>query len=274
MSRTSAWLSAVFALLVPLAAPSQEAAARWQYTLTPYIYLPNVDGTLNYSLPPGGAGSPEVGVGPNNYLENLSLALMFAGEARKGPWSIITDFVYLDFNKEGGSVKSVDFGGSLVGTSANVSTRSSLTGVEWTLAAARTAVQTDRGTLDVLSGFRYFNIEARTDWQLSAAVSGPGGTQTFPAMGTVSQRAELWDWIVGVRGRVRIGDGPWFAPYYLDAGWGSSTPTWQAMVGLGYAFKWGDALLTYRHLAYDQSDDKLLQDFRFSGPALGASFRF
>ena len=269
-----AGLAVLLALLSPLAAHSQEGGERWQYTLTPYLYLPNVDGTLRYSVPPGAAGSPEVGVGPNNYLENLSLALMFSGEARKGPWSIIGDFVYLDFDKEGGNVRSVNFGGSVVSTTANVSTRSSLTGVEWTLAAARTVAQTGRGTLDVLSGVRYFDVEVRSDWQLSADVSGPGGGQTFPASGSVSRRAQIWDWIVGVRGRVRIGEGPWFAPYYFDVGWGSSTPTWQALAGIGYAFKWGDALLTYRHLAYDQSDDKLFQDFRFSGPALGASFRF
>lgn len=261
---------ALLALLLPLAAHAQD----WQFTLTPYLYLPNVDGNLKYSIPPGAAGSPDVSVGPNNYLENLSLALMLAGEARKGDWSIITDFVYLDFDKEGGSVKSVDFGGSLVSSSANVNTRSSLTGVEWTLAAARTLSRSERGTFEVLSGFRYFDVEARTDWQLAATVSGPSGGETFPASGSVSRRAEIWDWIIGVRGRVRIGEGAWFAPYYLDVGWGSSTPTWQAMLGIGYAFKWGDLLLSYRHLAYDQSDDKLFQDFSFSGPALGASFRF
>jgi hypothetical protein len=28
------------------------------------------------------------------------------------------------------------------------------------------------------------------------------------------------------------------------------------------------------HLYYDQKDDKLIQDMRLSGPALGVSFRF
>ena len=39
----------------------------------------------------------------------------------------------------------------------------------------------------------------------------------------------------------------------------------------------GDGLgvtLAYRHLYYDQKDDKLIQDMRFSGPALGVTFRF
>ena len=261
---------AVLALLLPLAAHAQD----WRYTLTPYLYLPNVNGTLKYSIPPGAVGSPDVGVGPHDYLQNLSLALMLSGEARKGDYAIISDLVYLDFNKEGGSVHDVNFGSSAVSTSANVDTQSSLKGLEWTLAGARTVAKSDRGTLEVVTGFRYFDVKASSDWQLSATVSAPGGGATFPASGGVSQRSQLWDWIIGVRGRIRLGDGPWFAPYYLDVGWGSSSPTWQALLGVGYAFKWGDLLLAYRELVYDQGDDKLFQDFRFGGPTLGASFHF
>ena len=46
------------------------------------------------------------------------------------------------------------------------------------------------------------------------------------------------------------------------------------MAGIGYSFKWGEALLAYRHLYYEQKEGKLLQDVSFSGPALGAAFRF
>jgi hypothetical protein len=105
-------------------------------------------------------------------------------------------------------------------------------------------------------------------------VSGPGGGQSFPASGSISQRSDLWDAIVGVRGKIRLGESKWFVPYYLDVGSGSSTMTWQALLGVTYAFGWGDAILAYRNLSYDQGDNKLLQNFRFSGPALGVSFRF
>jgi hypothetical protein len=261
-------------LVAPLAARAQESGSGWTFSVTPYIYLPNVNGTLRYDVPPGGGGAPDVSAGPNNYLQNLSLALMLAGEARNGPWSIFSDVVYLDFEKEKGEVKSVNFGGSVVSSSANLNTQSSLKGLEWTLATSRLIGKSDRGTVELLTGFRYFNVEARSDWQLSATITGPGGAQTFPAAGNISRRAEIWDWIIGTRGRVRFGDGPWFVPYYLDIGWGSSSPTWQAILGVGYAFKWGDALLSYRYLAYDQGDNKLFQDFRFGGPLLGITFRF
>jgi len=135
-------------------------------------------------------------------------------------------------------------------------------------------LKSPRATLDLVGGVRYFHIEANSDWQLAATVSGPGGGQTFPSAGSVSRSSDLWDAIIGVRGRVRWGETPWYSPYYLDVGGGSSNLTWQGVLGVGYGFKWGDLLLAYRTLYYDQGDDKLLQNFRFSGPTLGATFRF
>jgi hypothetical protein len=234
------------ALLVPAMAQAQEE--RWTFALTPYLWLPNVNGTLKYE-PTAGGGAPAVDNGPNNYLENLSMALMLSGEARKGRWSVISDLIYLRFDSEKSNVSSIDFGGSRVDANADIGTKSSLKGLEWTIAASYAALQSP-------------------DWQLT----GPIGS--FPASGSVSRSTDLWDPIVGVRGRVRWGEGAWFSPYYLDVGTGSSELTWQSLVGIGYGFKWGDLVLAYRTLFYDQSDDKLLQDFRFSGATLGASFRF
>lgn len=250
-----------------------QAQEQWAYSLTPYVWLPSINGKLKYEIPPGAGGAPEVDTGPNNYLENLSMVLMLAGEARKGDWGIFTDFIYLKFDKQKSNVSAIDFGGSRVSTSADVSTRSGLKGYEWTIGASRTVLKSPRATLDILGGLRYFHIEANTDWQLAATVSGPGGGQTFPAAGSISRKSDLYDGIIGVRGRVRWGDTPWFSPYYLDVGGGSST-TWQGVLGVGYGFKWGDMVLAYRTLYYDQGGDKLLQNFRFSGPTLGATFRF
>lgn len=277
MRRVIAATGAVFALLGPLSVPGARAESdtnRWTFALTPYVWLPNINGTFKYSVPPGAAGSPDVSTGPNNYLQNLQHVLMLAGEARKDRWSIHADAIYLDFADQASSVKAVNFGGPVVGTTFNSSTSSSLRGFLWTLDGAYTFAETPRVTLQVLGGARYLSIRASTDWQLSAAVTGPGAGQVFPASGSISQRADLWDAIVGVRGQVRFGEGHWSIPYYADVGTGSSRITWQALVGVAYAFSWGDAVLAYRTLSYDQSDDKLLRDFRFGGPAIGATLRF
>jgi hypothetical protein len=260
---SAATLGAVL-LCAPICANAQAEGDQWRFTLTPYLWLPNVDGTLKYSVPPGASGSPSVDVGPNDYLENLDFALMLAGEARKGKWAIISDFIFLDFAGESSTVRSV--GGTPV--TVNQSTSTGLKGLVWELAASYTVAQSPTATFEVLGGFRYLGVEASFQWQLA------GPTGQLPQAGSHTENVDLWDAIVGVRGRVKLGGGNWYVPYYLDAGAGSSVLTWQGMTGIGYAFRWGDVLLAYRHLYYDQKGDKLFQDFSFSGPALGVSFRF
>ena len=268
-------IRALLAVVLALSAHSGKAHAEegWTFSLTPYLWLPNVNGTLKYAVPPGGGARPEVDTGPNDYLENLSFVLMLAGEARKGRWSVFTDLIYLDFDNEESTVKTVNFGGDRIDTALNSSTTSSLTGVAWTFGGGYTVLQDPQHRLDVLGGVRYFGLKASSDWQLSAALSGPNG-QVFAQSGSISQTEDLWDVIVGVRGRLKLGGGSWFVPYYLDAGTGSSALTAQAFVGIGYAFKWGELLASYRTVYYDLEEDGLLQDVRFAGPAFGASFRF
>jgi hypothetical protein len=123
-------------------------------------------------------------------------------------------------------------------------------------------------------GARYLGLKASTDWRLALDITGPGDGQTFPWSGDISEREDLWDGIAGVKGRVWIGDSNWAIPYYLDAGTGSSRLTWQGMLGVAYSNKWFGGMLAYRHISYDMEGDGLFKDLRFSGPALGVTFRF
>ena len=269
-------LAAIFAAIFTAQAQAQSDAPadQWTFSITPYLWLPNVNGTLKYSVPPGAGGSPDVEAGPNDYLENLQAVIMISGEVRRDRWSVFTDLIYLDFSDEESSVKSVNFGGSLVSSSLNIATSSSFRGAAWTLGTGY-AVETGHAvTLDVFGGLRYFGLEASTDWQLQGVITGPGPGQSFPRTGGISEKLALWDGIVGVRGRIPLGGSHWSIPYYLDFGAGSSNWTWQGLLGIDYSFNWGGVTLAYRNLYYDQKDDKLLQDLRFSGPAIGVTFRF
>jgi hypothetical protein len=262
-------LVAVLGLAGPAAAQtSSQPGDSWQFSLTPYIWLPNIHGTLNFNTPPGAAGSPTTEVGADDYLKNLDMALMLTGEARKGAWAIFTDVIYLDFSNESAAVRTVSGPGGIVQVPVNAGTQAGLKGLVWELAASYTVSRSNTATVEVLGGFRYLGLEATVNWQLAGSIG------LFPQSGSFSQKEDLWDAIVGVRGRVKLGSGNWFVPWYLDAGTGSSALTWQAMAGIGHSFKWGDLLLAYRHLSYDQDNGKLVQDMRFSGPALGATFRF
>ena len=250
---------------------------QWTFSVKPYLWLPNVNGTLNYEIPPGSGGGPSVDLG-NYILENLSFAMMVTGEARKGDWAIMTDIVYLDVNSQSSQVKSVDFsgpGGRIpVAASADVGTNSSLTGELWELAGTYTMAHSAKSSIDILGGFRYLSIRASTSWQLAGDVAGPGPGQSFGRSGTISQRADLLDWIVGVRGSVGLGSGAWAIPYYLDVGTGVAEITWQATAGIAYRFGWGDVQLSYRYLYYNMKDHELLHGISFSGPGIGVNIRF
>jgi opacity protein-like surface antigen len=275
---------AAAALATPLQASAQAPADRWTFSVMPYLWLPGINGTLNYGPPPPGGGSASVDVSESSVLDALDFAFMINGEARKGRWLVATDVIYLDFGKNDSSVQSVDFnlgprGRINVAAGENSGTQSKLTGWLWTLVGGYAAVQDPRWNLDVIGGFRFLNLEARTDWQINATltVTDPigGGTATFARQGSVEKSDNIWAGIVGAKGRVKLGETPWFVNYYADAGGASNLFTWQGAAGVGYAFTWGEILFDYRYLYYDQSgQDKLIQDVSFGGFALGANFRF
>jgi hypothetical protein len=263
------------------AAVAQTSADEWQFQLTPYLWLPTIDGTLNYEPSPGGDGSPTVEVGPTDWLELLNSAALIGGTARKGNFSIFTDFVYLSMTKNtDGSVLSAEGPGAgspiYIPVSADLalSTRTDLDGISWTFAAGYTVKKTETSSVDVFVGARLFSIDVSTSWDLSAAITTPGGQELLAAQGSAGSDVEIWNGIVGVRGNYEFADSKWSVPYYADIGAGSSDLTWNMMAGFSYAFDWGDLILVYRHLEYDQDATSLLQNFSFSGPAFGARFSF
>ena len=263
------------------AALAENTSDEWQFQITPYLWLPTIDGTLNFDLPPGGAGSPDIEVGPTDWLELLNFGALVAGSARKGRFSIFTDFVYLSMTRNGdGRVVSVEGAvpGNLisipVSADLTLNTRTDMDGLTWTLAAGYTVKESETSSIDVFAGARLFSVDFSASWQLTTSVSTPGGQELLSAQGSIGSDTDLWDGIVGVRGHFGFGNGNWSVPFYLDVGTGSSDLTWNAVAGLSRSFGWGDLLLIYRHLEYDEGSGGLMQNFSFSGPAFGAGFRF
>ncbi|WP_161827380.1 hypothetical protein [Steroidobacter agaridevorans] len=66
----------------------------------------------------------------------------------------------------------------------------------------------------------------------------------------------------------------WVIPYYLDVGTGDSDTTWQASLGLGYAFGWGDVTVAWRYLDYELKSGAPIADLSLNGPAVGVTFRW
>ncbi len=255
-------------LAAMLWAAGAQAADAWRYALTPYVWLPSVNGKLRFDIPPGSGGSPNVESGPNDYLENMNFAMMLAGEARRGRWSLMGDLIYLNSSNEKTRTISVNLPGGGSVPVADAGTETSMTGKLITLAPGYSLLDTPGARMDVFGGVRYMAIDAKVDWRITAPVGA------FPQSGAMEQDKDIVDGIVGVRGRLRLGDGRWSMPYYLDVGAGTSQLTYQASLGLSYGYAWGELALAYRHLSYDFGDEKLLDNVSFSGPAVGATFDF
>jgi hypothetical protein len=96
----------------------------------------------------------------------------------------------------------------------------------------------------------------------------------LPHSGSLEQTDDIWNGIVGVRGRVRFGSSPWFASFYGDVGTGNSDLTYMGSASVGYAFSWIDLSLAYRDLVFDGGDTSLVERLRLVGPALALGFRF
>lgn len=251
-----------------LCASPVQAADDWSFSLTPYLWLPTIDGQLTFNIPPGGGGSPNVEAGPDNYLENLDFALMLAGEARKGRMLLVGDLIYLNFAGSDARTVSVNLPGGGTVPVVDAGSETSLKGALITLGGGYNVYSTPRAQMDVFGGLRYLTIEAGVDWR----ITGPVGA--FPPTGSIKQDKDVTDGIVGVRGRVKWPDSNWSMPYHFDVGTGSSDLTWQAILGASYSYSWGDVTLAYRHLEYDFGNGGLVSDLSFSGPALGATFHF
>ena len=251
--------------LGPAGADEDPFDGKWHFTLTPYLWLPAFNGTLTYQNPAGSGGSLSATAEPSNYLQSLNFAAMLGGEARKGDALIFTDYIYLHLGGDDAAVKSVTSPGGRVEVPINQGGSWSIVTNVWTLAGGFAVLHGPEGFLDLFGGVRLLNVSSSVSWDFSAP------TASLSKSGSASQTDDIWAAIVGLKGEVRLGESKWFVPYYADIGGSSSNWTWQAALGAGYRFGWGDTLLLVRSLSYNVND-KL--DLRMTGPMLGVTFRF
>jgi hypothetical protein len=266
---------AVLLLGILAAAISVQASAeedmfdgKWHFGLTPYLFLPKFYGTVTYQNPAGAGGSMSATADPNSYLQSLDFAAMFAAEARKGDALIFTDYMYLHLGGQDAVVDTVTGPGGDVHVPINQGGSFKVVANVWTLAGGYNVWHGPEGFIDLFGGMRLLNLSSSVSWSFS----GPIGS--LAKDGSASQTNNVWDAIVGLKGQVRFGESNWFLPYYADIGGASNNWTWQAALGVGYHFRWGDIILLERNLSYNVSGQSDQLDVRMTGPMLGATFKF
>ena len=264
----------VSSLAAPLAATAQESGEGWKFSLMPYVWLPTIKTTLSFGSVAASRLDSEISVAPNDWLPDLKMAGLLAGEARYGKWLMAGDYIYMNLGSTGSHTNTHNFGAGpvqIVDTGSDTSLKTTI----WSIVGGYAVVSTPAATVDLVAGVRYLSLKANTDWNLNAAVTGPNGnTVILPRSGSVRESANVTTGIVGAKGRVKLGESNWFGPFYVDVGGGDSLTTWQAAAGIGYAYSWGDVRLDYRYMSFDQNGDKLIKSLDMGGLALGLNFVF
>jgi hypothetical protein len=237
-------------------AAAQEAD-KWQYEFTIYGWLPSLDGTMKYDVPP--ADGDNVSLDVSDLLDSLNFVFMGTFVAQKNKLSYAADLIYMDVSNSTSTDITIGPGeGEPVGGHAGLGLKT------WVVTGhvGYDVMQTDKARMAVLGGVRYLDLSADLNYTIGAEPTN-----------YLSGSEDFWDFIVGIKGSVMLNEN-WYIPYYADIGTGDSEMTWQLYAGIGYMFSWGDIRLAYRYLEYDQDDDKLIQDLKLYGPQIGIGFRF
>jgi hypothetical protein len=262
----------------------QKADNRWHVDLTPYLWAPTVNGSVQYDrasirsgILPGGPVSPgapvlipvptsgtlDLNIGPNSYFSKINSGALFTMSARRGTGLLFTDIIYLNLSSARNTI--TNFTGPLgnVNLQASAGTQSRLTGTLWTVGGGYVLAESKFATLYGFGGWRYAGVTSRLDWQFA----GPLGI--LDRTGSAARSVSLDDALVGVRGQVHLSR-RLYIPYYADIGAGSSNTTWQAVGGIGY----GNVAIVFRNLQYNMTGENAFPSLRLSGVAIAGTFRF
>ncbi len=257
----------IAAVLVPGTATAQTSPNDWQFRGTIYGYFPTVGGKTTF---PAGSGS-DIDLDSHDLIK-LKFAFMGSLEAQKGRWGAFTDVLYLDIGGSKSGTRDLTIGGVQLpaGVSANASL--DIKGTIWTLAGNYRVLATPETAFDAFAGARLLSVKEKLGWEFSANVGpvvGVGRT------GSSEAKLDNWDGIIGVKGRYSFGSQrEWFVPYYVDIGTGDSDFTWQGIAGIGYAFRWGEVIASWRYLDYNLKSGQKIENVNFNGPVIGVAFRW
>jgi len=249
---------ALFSQPVMAQSDSESGDDGWNHTLAVYLWGADIGGATTLGN--------DIDVGFKDLLDNLNFGAMGAYQGRKGKWSVIANVIYLDVSADKQFDLIPPIGGDLINVTTDVDL--DLTGWVIDLGGGYNLYNDREGTVtDFVFGARYLDLS--TDILLDFDLGGPDLEIKVP----FSDSGHVWDAIVGLSGRVRIGD-RWFMPWGATIGAGDSDLTWSARAGVGFnAASWVDIVASYRYLKWEL-DGELIDEISFSGPMLGAVFHF
>ncbi len=230
-------------------APPPAAGGDWAFTASLYLWGAGLAGDVaQFDLP-----SVHVDSGFSEILDDLDVAFMAMGEARKDRLSLFGDIMYTKISPGSATPGGI----AATGVELTSETTAALLG------AGYTVLQRERGHLDLVAAARL--------WHASAELGFTGGL-----FDGVSRRdSDQWvDALAGIRGTHFLTEEVYLTAWGL-VGAGQADLDWDIAVIIGYEFSDRFAATAgYRALGVDYSNDGFVFDVVQQGPLIGAVFRF
>jgi hypothetical protein len=268
------------------AMPARAPISAWTYELTPYFWMPSVNGHSTIKGVTTDIDASFIDLLHRKIPKQL-FGLMGTFEARNDRFSIFSDFVYMKLGASGDASRHVTLGRlatASLGASANVNFEMIVAELAATYEIARWGSSASNTALDIVGGGRLWWQRADGDLALTAGITIAGYTVTggraFSGAGDVT-----WvDPLVGLRLRHQISPGHRLVLSGDVGGFGvGSDFSWQVVGAYNFDFAktsmgiWS-GMVGYRALYVDfnkGSGTTLYEyDMLQHGPIMGLSLKF
>jgi hypothetical protein len=241
------------ALALALLAAVPAAARAGELHLTPYVWIPSIDGTIGQ-----GGGNTDTGdLITLDFSNDIKIGgAMVNVSWRDGRFVTFGDWTYA--NVTGKSPMPSGWAYSNVEVQIRGNVAQFFTGYEFL----------DRKDLRLagFTGARLYDLYGRLTLEAGPPPDGWSGQEL--------DGTRTWvDAVGGVRFEWDISH-HWWLVATGDAGTGGSNLSWQAYGMGGYEFGWGSLILGWRHLSIDKGEDRTRLKLTMSGPIIGADFAF
>lgn len=234
--------SIVFSCVATIAIAANSAQAEdWRYSLTPYIWAPSLDLSLDIGPNPPVSGEQSL-------LEILDGAFLIQGEARRDRWSFLGEFNYLNL--------SDDFGVAPTDPIAEWRVQ----GTMISLAAGYAVHDVADTRVEVIGGLRAWVLE----------------TSTTVLNARASKDSSFVDPLIGLRMETSVGSRAAFQGLATIGGsnFGSDRQV-EAIAQLKWPWLGAtEVAVGYRYLSLDFKDSGALIDATMQGPFVSIGFNF
>jgi hypothetical protein len=228
----------------------------WTVSVTPYLWVafPQGDVTASSGGRGGGGGlDPDIHVN----FDDIGLSGAFTGaiDVRYGRFGVLGDLTYYEIEAD----KDI-----AAGPLPDVDGKVTVSGTKGLIVGYYRAYETEESSVDVLGGVHYLGID--TDVSLST----PNRRIDFGA------KEDLWDPVIGVRGRTRFTEHFGVMGIATVGGFGVSSDSLYEVQGY-LTYRFSDLITAeagYRYYSTKWDGDRLDYDASFSGPLIGLTFTF